>query len=312
MNSLFVETRCVWCQRLEPVWEKFAQQVQERGMPVGVGKVDCVNEADLCREAKVLAFPTLRWYHAGEPVSPDYKMDRTVDALMGFANRKLDMDDKFKEWATKNAESVTPEDKEAKRKLYHQDRPEHPGCLVSGHLMVNRVPGNFHIEASSKNHNLNAAMTNLSHVVHHLSFGDPKVTEERTNRNVKRTLKQVPEEHKQFFSMNGLSFTTMDYHQAFHHYIKVVSTKFNLGNTKSKQISAYQYLQQSQIVFYEETFVPEARFSYDLSPMSVVVEKRSRHWYDYLTSLCAIIGGTFTTLGLIDATLYKILKPKKL
>ena len=102
-------------------------------MPVGVGKVDCVNEADLCREAKVLAFPTLRWYHAGEPVAPDYKMDRTVDALMGFANRKLDMDDKFKEWATKNAESVTPEDKEAKRKLYHQDRPEHPGCLVSGH-----------------------------------------------------------------------------------------------------------------------------------------------------------------------------------
>ena len=73
---------------------------------------------------KVLAFPTLRWYHAGEPVAPDYKMDRTVDALMGFANRKLDMDDKFKEWATKNAESVTPEDKEAKRKLYHQDRPE--------------------------------------------------------------------------------------------------------------------------------------------------------------------------------------------
>jgi hypothetical protein len=43
-----------------------------------------------------------------------------------------------------------------------------------------------------------------------------------------------------------------------------------------------------------------------------VVEKEGRKWYDYLTSLCAIIGGTFTTLGLIDATLYKILKPKKL
>jgi hypothetical protein len=281
-------------------------------MPVGVGKVDCVVEADLCREAKVLAFPTLRWYHSSEPVSPDYKMDRTVAALVGYTKRKLEMDDKFKEWASNNVDTVSEEEKEAKRKLYHQDRPEHTSCLVTGHLMVNRVPGNFHIEASSKNHNLNAAMTNLSHIVHHLSFGDPKVTEERTNRNVKRILKQVPEEHKQFFAMNGLSFITMDYHQAFHHYIKVVSTKFNLGTTKSKQISAYQYLQQSQIVFYEEQNVPEARFSYDLSPMSVVVEKRSRHWYDYMTSVCAIIGGTFTTLGLIDATLYKILKPKKL
>jgi hypothetical protein len=129
---------------------------------------------------------------------------------------------------------------------------------------------------------------------------------------VERILKQVPTEHKQFQPMDGLSFTTLDYHQSFHHYIKVVSTHMNLGTAKNKQLTTYQFLQQSQIVFYDEQNVPEARFSYDLSPMSVVVEKRGRHWYDYLTSLCAIIGGTFTTLGLIDATLYKVLKPKKL
>ena len=74
----------------------------------------------------------------------------------------------------------------------------------------------------------------------------------------------------------------------------------------------YQMLEQSQVVFYDEVNVPEARFSYDMSPMSVVVQKEGRKWYDYLTSLCAIIGGTFTTLGLIDATLYKVFKPKKL
>ena len=50
---------------------------------------------------------------------------------------------------------------------------EHPGCMVSGYVLVNRVPGNFHIEARSLHHNLNAAMTNLSHVVNHLSFGTP-------------------------------------------------------------------------------------------------------------------------------------------
>lgn len=35
------------------------------------------------------------------------------------------------------------------------------------------MPGNFHLEARSKNHNLNPVMANLSHVVHHLSFGNP-------------------------------------------------------------------------------------------------------------------------------------------
>ena len=267
-------------------------------------------EADLCREAKVLAFPTLRFYQRGEPVQPDYKMDRTVSALVGFAKRKLDADDKFKNWE-QTAPNANEEERERKRKLYLQDRPEHPGCQVSGYLMVNRVPGNFHIEASSKSHNLNAAMTNLSHIVHHLSFGEPLFTGKGT-RSVQRILKQVPEEHQQFSPMDGQKYVTKDFHQAYHHYIKVVSTHMNMGSWKSKQLTTYQFLEQSQIVFYDDVNVPEARFSYDLSPMSVVVQKKGRKWYDYLTSLCAIIGGTFTTLGLIDATLYKVLKPKKL
>jgi hypothetical protein len=112
--------------------------------------------------------------------------------------------------------------------------------------------------------------------------------------------------------MNAKVFNTDAYHQAFHHYIKVVSTHLNMGSSEANSMMAYQFLEQSQIVYYDEENVPEARFSYDLSPMSVVVEKKGRKWYDYLTSLCAIIGGTFTTLGLIDATLYKVFKPKKL
>lgn len=30
---------------------------------------------------------------------------------------------------------------------------EWPGCMVSGHIQVNRVPGNFHVEAASNSHN---------------------------------------------------------------------------------------------------------------------------------------------------------------
>jgi surface protein len=86
--------RYVMCQRLAPTWEKFAQEVKKQGMPVGVGKLDCVAQADLCREQKVNGFPTMRWYHAGEAVQPDYKMDRTVGALMYYAKRKLEMDEK--------------------------------------------------------------------------------------------------------------------------------------------------------------------------------------------------------------------------
>lgn len=310
---------CIWCQRLHPTWEKFAEKVHELHMPVGVGKVNCVVHSKLCQDLRVMAFPTLRWYKNGEAILPDYKMDRTVDALVAYARRKLDMEQKYKDWEAKNAGN--PDNARGKPAMTNS-RPEHPGCQVSGHLMVNRVPGNFHIEAKSVNHNLNAAMTNLTHRVNHLSFGDPitklppHMENTPTMRKVKRVLKQVPEEHKQFNPMDEKTFFTYQFHQAYHHYIKVVSTHLNMGSSDSvndvNSITVYQMLEQSQIVFYDEVNVPEARFSYDMSPMSVVVQKEGRKWYDYLTSLCAIIGGTFTTLGLIDATLYKVFKPKKL
>jgi len=301
---------CVWCQRLAPTWEKFAVEIKKLNMPVGVAKIDCMAESDLCRDEKVMAFPTLRWYENGKQITPEYKMDRTVQAMVAFAKRKLEMNEKFKDWelgAAARGDSDAEIDK--KRKLFSQSRPEHPSCQVSGHLMVNRVPGNFHIEAKSKNHNLNSAMTNLTHVVNHLSFGEPLDVKAR---RAKRILKQVPEEHKQFNPMDDSVYITKEFHQAFHHYIKVVSTHLNVRSSEANQMLTYQFLEQSQIVYYDVSNVPEARFSYDLSPMSVVVEKEGRKWYDYLTSLCAIIGGTFTTLGLIDAVLYKVFKPKKL
>jgi thiol-disulfide isomerase/thioredoxin len=95
---------CVWCQRLAPTWDKFAQEVRKLEMPIGVGKVDCMAQADLCRTEKIMAFPTLRWYHNSELIIPDYKMDRTVQAFMAYSRSMLEMDPKFKDWKPKEIE----------------------------------------------------------------------------------------------------------------------------------------------------------------------------------------------------------------
>lgn len=294
---------CVWCQRLHPTWEKFAEQLEEEEVPIGVASVDCVAHGQLCRDAKIQAFPTLRWFQKGQPISPDYRGDRTVQYLVDFAKRKLEMDEKFKNWESNRH----PHDRERADSM-RQGLAEHPGCQVSGHLMVNRVPGNFHVQAKSRSQNLNAAMTNLTHRVNHLSFGEPM----NTYGNHRRILKHVPEDHKQLNPIDGTLYLTKKFHQAYHHYIKVVSTHLQMGRGDYNTLMTYQFIEQNQIVYYDESDVPEARFSYDISPMSVVVKKEGRKWYDYLTSVCAIIGGTFTTLGLIDAFFYRVFKMKKI
>ena len=45
--------------------------------------------------------------------------------------------------------------------------------------------------------------------------------------------------------------------------------------------------------------------------MAVAVRTTGKRWYDFVTSICAIVGGTFTTVGLIDAVVHKVLKAGK-
>jgi hypothetical protein len=64
-------------------------------------------------------------------------------------------------------------------------------------------------------------------------------------------------------------------------------------------------------VQYAEEDVPEARFTYDLSPMAVLIKKKCKHWYQFVTSMCALIGGTFTVVGLLSTVLNIVFKAKK-
>lgn len=58
--------------------------------------------------------------------------------------------------------------------------------------------------------------------------------------------------------------------------------------------------------------MPQARFSYDLSPMSVTIIRKGKRFYEFITSMCALVGGTFTVVGLISSFLNAVLKPKKI
>jgi hypothetical protein len=91
--------------------------------------------------------------------------------------------------------------------------------------------------------------------------------------------------------------------------IQVISTHLT---RKYQPILTYQMVASSQIMQYSDDDVPQAVFQYDLSPIAVSLRRKGKRWYEFLTSLLAIIGGTFTCLGLLSNFLGIIFKPKKL
>ena len=46
---------------------------------------------------------------------------------------------------------------------------------------------------------------------------------------------------------------------------------------------------------------PSAKFSYQISPMAVVMSEKSTPLYEFLTRSCAIVGGLFTVFSLLNA-----------
>lgn len=315
-------------------------------LPVMVAKVDCVMHDELCRNQKITGYPTLRLF-VGREYKADYHADREVIEMthwLAHVKEQMDSDAGIMNdvHEAANAYMGTDESREAMKKVpssperhdptgkskeqqewskkmsKHRRRmeqqnwkdDEHPGCNLSGFLWVDRAPGSFHIQARSTTHDIAAHMTNVSHEVHHLSFGNPGL-----KYQIDRGLVAYPDD---FFSttkpMDGNVYVNKNEHEAFHHYLKIVTTEFDDPFTSTKKVGmiGYQVQSNSQLSFYRSDIVPEAKFSYDPSPISVYYRKKfKKRWYDYITSLMAIIGGTFTLVGMLEHSVHTMTSKKR-
>jgi Endoplasmic reticulum vesicle transporter len=175
-------------------------------------------------------------------------------------------------------------------------------------------------------------------VVHSLSIGEP-VVKKLVSRGIEKGTLMVPADLETKISpMDGNAYVTFDLHEAYHHYLKVVTTNVEGLKMGKRDLKAYQIIQSSQLSYYRSDIVPEAKvsnriaihsrnttelthhpfllacrpqFIFDLSPIAVHYNGRSRHWYDYVTSIMAIIGGTFTVVGMVESTIYQAVSGRK-
>lgn len=159
------------------------------------------------------------------------------------------------------------------------------GCRLNGFVEVARVPGTVHFQAQhSKEKTLNLAFTNVSHTVHHFSFGE----------NPRRSMHSLPSDYKKHINpIDGRTFSVDKFHKAPNHFIKVVHTRFAESGIRS-----YQQTHQHSVRTLQRHSVPQAKFSYDLSPIEVVVSKGGRRWYDFVTQVFAIVGGCVSVVSM--------------
>jgi hypothetical protein len=171
--------------------------------------------------------------------------------------------------------------------------------MLAGFVMVNRAPGNFHIQARAAGHSFDADSLNTTHLVTSLTFGSPLTGREVSSLNKD----MVP----YINTLEGEYFVSGHYGVTREHYVKVVHTTYHKLNSKSP-LSTYQYT-TTDTEYVEHP--PSAKFSFDLSPTQIVVKQTRQPLSTFVTSVCAIIGGVFTVIGLVDSVLYHSLSVLK-
>ena len=104
--------------------------------------------------------------------------------------------------------------------------------------------------------------------------------------------------------LDGLPFVSEVPGRSHVHYLKVVTKLLKHSDTSALDLLTYKYTVHSNMYDTREAGGKDAEpvidFKYDLSPISIVVQQERMPLYRFVTSSCAIIGGVFTVIGLLE------------
>ncbi|GFS29184.1 PDI-like 5-3 [Actinidia rufa] len=288
----------------KPSWEKAAKMIRDRYDPemdgrILMGKVDCTEEADLCKRHHVQAYPSIRIFRKGSDLRDDhgrhdhesYYGDRDTDSLVKtMENFVAPIPLESPQLALENKLGDATDD--AKRPA-----PSTGGCRIEGFVRVKKVPGNLVISARSGVHSFDASKMNMSHIISHLSFGrkiSPSVMSD-----MKRVVPHLGGSHDK---LNGRAYIThpgdANANVTIEHYLQVVKTEVITRRTfhENKIVEEYEYTAHSSLV---HSFYPCCE---------VLITENSKSFSHFITNVCAIIGGVFTVAGILDSILHNTMR----
>lgn len=253
-------------------------------------------ESDMLQINMKIDFPNLPCAVIGLDVQ-DVMGTHTVDVGGKLLKTRLD-DEGFVKTNVYGAKLPDVQDDEQAEVNGAEQRGE--GCRLHGFFAVKKVPGNFHISAHAKSslttQFFDKTPMNVSHTIHDLWFGSSEelhTVEKATVNPLRGTAKSA------LPSVEDKSPISYEY------YIKIVPTSYQ---KRSGQVTHnYQFVSNSNQLAGRYR-VPAVYFRYDLSPIVVQLTETNKLLSHFLVQVCAIVGGVFTVLGVVNSVIHSSIK----
>lgn len=164
------------------------------------------------------------------------------------------------------------------------------GCNLHGFLMLNKVPGNFHVSSHGLQHLVmqhKPGGIDVSHTIHELWVGE----------DVKFVGKHGYE--GEVHPLNGMEQRD-DQIMFYTYHMDLVPTIYAMGRNPTKQFEkGYQFTATTHKMRIPPSQMAAAYFHYSMSPITVRYSLERTPFIHFLTYVCAIIGGVFTVAGIM-------------
>ncbi|CAJ0914084.1 unnamed protein product, partial [Mesorhabditis belari] len=165
------------------------------------------------------------------------------------------------------------------------------GCRFESEFEINKVPGNFHLSTHSAQEQ--PSDPDMRHLIHSLTFGD-----DVTSKSLKGSYDPLSGRDR---TGHGQGLNTHEY------ILKIVPSVYQ--DIDGGVVNSYQYTYgHKEYLSYHHSgrVIPAVWFKYELQPITVRRTEYRQSFYTFLTSVCAVVGGTFTVAGIIDSTFFTI------
>jgi thiol-disulfide isomerase/thioredoxin len=319
---------CPWSQRLQPVFDAAAIQLHEafntnaQNMhSIALGRVNCVEHEDLCRKHHIQGYPTIRIFTRGSDLiahgrhtdHASYHGDRTVNAIVEFGKSMVDVPadtipvPQGKPTAENDSKpKPKPPNEQIDFKVAnHADVVQtrgSSGCSITGFVLVKKVPGHLFFTADAKNgHSFDVDKLNVTHQVHHFYFGQALSNARLKYMEKFHRGEKEGDWHDKLMNDFVVSHSPRISHE---HYLQTVLTTMHPSGAFSQPFNVYEYTQHTHSVTTPDGETPRAKFHFTPSPVQILGIEKRREFYEFITTLMAIVGGVYSVMGIIDGLMH--------
>jgi hypothetical protein len=223
-----------------------------------------------------------------------------------FIKKRIDKDGKFiANYEEKNSEVSVPDshgheniampDYDTVKKAVENSE----GCQLVGFIEVLRVPGNVHISCHAYGQIISRLSSegllklDISHIINHISFGNESDINHIKNNFDQGILNPI----------DGISKSQGNENKVYEYYLKVVPTVYT--DIDGNSYNVHQFTSNSNEVP-TQMMIPTIFFRYDISPILIKISQHKENYFHFFVQICAIVGGMFTVVGILDHLLHKM------